>query len=237
MKHLLLSAFVALTFTTACAQPERGTFSIIPRIGVALSNISHESLGLSSGDASRSDLYKGRYREGAAVGIDAQYQATDNFAASLGLFYTRQGCRYKDTDLTGAEKGEYSAFSDIRFGLDYLNIPILAHLYIADGLSLNAGFQCSFLLRNRLNYDVADVTINKGGSYTYKGQTESNSIKQNFIHNTDLSIPIGFSYEYANVVLDFRYNIALTKLYDKPLGDDNCRNRAFVITAGYKLNL
>ena len=49
------------------------------------------------------------------------------------------------------------------------------------------------------------------------------------------SIPVGLSYEYANVVLDARYNWGVTKVAD--LGDNSPKNSVFQITLGYKFDL
>ena len=48
-----------------------------------------------------------------------------------------------------------------------------------------------------------------------------------------MSIPVGASYEYKNVVLDARYNIGVTKAFKE--GD--AKQSAFVVTLGYKFKL
>jgi hypothetical protein len=55
------------------------------------------------------------------------------------------------------------------------------------------------------------------------------------VESFDFSIPVGLSYEYANFVLDARYNWGLTKIVD--LGDDSPKNSVFQITLGYKFDL
>ena len=47
-----------------------------------------------------------------------------------------------------------------------------------------------------------------------------------------LSIPIGISYEYMNVVLDARYNVELTKA-----NEFGSKDRTFLFTVGYKFDL
>ena len=49
----------------------------------------------------------------------------------------------------------------------------------------------------------------------------------------DLSIPVGLSYEYQNIVFDARYNIGVTKIAD---GVDHYNN-VIQITVGYKFAL
>ncbi len=233
MKRIILSLAVAAMTATASAQPEPGTFSVIPRVGVAIANISNETFVYDG-----NSLGSGKYREGLSAGADLQYQATDMLALSLGVAYARQGCKYKDSDLSTANPGSYTGYSNVRNNLDYLNVPLMGHLYFAPGLSLNAGVQMGFLLHSSLAFDMADVTINKDGSYTYTSQAEHvENSSTDLNKKVDFSIPVGVSFEYANVVVDFRYNIGLTKIYKSVLNDINSRNKVFALTVGYKLDL
>ena len=52
----------------------------------------------------------------------------------------------------------------------------------------------------------------------------------------NLSIPIGVSYEYGNVVLDLRYNLGLSKT-NKEGNDNKLRSDLLQITLGYKFAL
>ena len=97
--------------------------------------------------------------------------------------------------------------------LNYLNIPILANYYVWQGLAVKAGVQPGFLLSAK----YGDDDIKDG------------------LKKFDLSIPVGVSYEYKNCVLDFRYNIGVTKLNKE--GDKSHKNSVFAITLGYKFAL
>ena len=96
-----------------------------------------------------------------------------------------------------------------------LNIPLLLHAFVAPGLSFEVGVQPGFLLsaKNKMNDEEGDMK----------------SLMKTF----DLSIPIGISYEYANIQLDLRYNHGLTSL-----GDffDKGHNRSIVLTLGYGID-
>lgn len=58
-----------------------------------------------------------------------------------------------------------------------------------------------------------------------------------------LSLPVGVSYEYKNIVADFRYSIGLTdqsKNGDTYVGSDSSsstHNSTFALTLGYKFHL
>lgn len=237
IKPLLLLAIATLSAAAVNAQPSPGTFSIIPRIGVAFANVSNESVVFSS--VSNPETISGsKYREGFTGGVDLQYQATPAVAISAGVFYARQGCKYKDTDLTGAvPENKYDVYSNCRLDLDYVQVPLRAHLYIAQGLSVNAGVQAGFLTNNNTHFEQSEVTINKDGSYTYTSEMTEQDKRSSQLRSFDFSIPLGISYEYANVVLDFRYNINLTKMYKGVLSGNDCKNRTLALTVGYKLDL
>lgn len=53
------------------------------------------------------------------------------------------------------------------------------------------------------------------------------------LKKVDFAIPVGISYEYMNVILDARYNIGLTKVYDNIDG----KNSVFTFSAGYRFSL
>lgn len=234
MRRLLFSLLAFMSAAIATAQPEAGTFSLIPRFGVAWSNISGEEMGFSTG-IDGEQLKKGKTREGVLGGVDLQYQAGEQLALSVGAFYARQGCKYDDTDLSGAAQGNYDVYNNCKTDLDYINIPLMVHEYLFEGFSANIGVQCGFLVHKNMHLETNDVTVNKDGSYTYSDEMIKLDIDNIDTHTFDLSIPIGISYEYANVVLDLRYNFGITKIFKYATGSN--RNKSLALTVGYKLNL
>ena len=70
----------------------------------------------------------------------------------------------------------------------YLNIPIMANVYVVKGLAVKLGIQPGFVVE----------------------KDDMDNMK-----TFDFTIPVGLSYEYSNVVLDARYNWGLTKMLDK----------------------
>ena len=89
--------------------------------------------------------------------------------------------------------------------LDYLNIPVVFNFYVAKNFALKTGLQ--------LGFNVDDDGTNA--------------------KSVDLSLPLGLSYQFGQVVLDGRYNLGLTKVYR----DVDWRNSVFQITLGYKFAL
>ena len=87
---LLLSAVGAMAQN---GEEQVGRFSIIPRVGVAIANLTDNSMMVSSEQTSE---LKSKSQAGFLGGVDVEYRAAENFAVSLGAYYARQGYRYAD---------------------------------------------------------------------------------------------------------------------------------------------
>ena len=191
MKKLILMAVMALATVSSFAQHAVGTFSIQPKVGLSLANVT-------KGD--------GDIRVGAVAGAEFEYQVSDIFSLSAGALYSMQGC-----------KGEVEGI-DATVKLDYLNIPILANVYVAKGLAVKLGIQPGFNVTSK-------ASVEKSGT---KVTTDLDGIE-----SVDFSIPIGLSYEINNFVIDGRYNLGVSKIMD---GSDS-KNSVFQFTLGYKFAL
>ncbi len=192
MKKVLASTLMLLAASTATfAQHAVGSFTLQPKVGVSIAAIT--------------DMDGTTSRLGFVGGLEGEYQASDIFSLSLGVNYSQEGFKVKDFD--GKVK------------LDYINVPILANVYLTKGLAVKLGVQPGF---------------NVGHSVTENGNTTSSSKSEyDGIKSVALSIPVGLSYEINNVVLDARYNWGVTKAFD----DVNSKNSVFQVTVGYKFQL
>ncbi len=141
-----------------------------------------------------------------AAGAELEYQLNNWMSLAGGLMYSMQGAKEKDSGVTATLK------------LDYLNVPIVANFYVLKGLALKAGIQPGFKLS-------AKAKLSAGGS---SASTDIEGVK-----GFDLSIPVGLSYEFNNIVLDGRWNVGATKIYDEA----DSQNSVFQITLGYKFGL
>ena len=191
MKKLLVMAAVMLASVGAYAQHAVGSFTLQPKVGMNIANLT---------DADDADA-----RIGFVGGLETEYQATDIFSLSAGALYSMQGCKYDNDKVKTTSK------------LDYINIPIMANVYVAKGLAVKLGVQPAFNVNSEVKVS--------GGKYSTSADVDAKSF--------DFSIPVGISYEYSNVVLDARYNWGLTKVAD---GSDS-KNSVFQITLGYKFDL
>ena len=58
-------------------------------------------------------------------------------------------------------------------------------------------------------------------------------INDNRVRDFDLSVPVGLSYEFMDIVLDCKYNIGVTDVLMNTSG----RNSVFQITLGYRFDI
>ncbi len=106
-------------------------------------------------------------------------------------------------------------FNDVKCKYDYLNVPLVADFYVARGLALKTGVQLGFLMNAKWD----DLNV------------------KDDCNKTNFSIPIGISYEFSNVVLDLRYNVALSKVNKNATDNLKFRSDLVQITIGYKFEL
>ena len=188
MKKFLVFASLVLAFVSAKAQSEVGQWSVRPTVGMNLGFMSN------SEDCSS--------RVGLVAGTELEYQATDMVGLSAGLLYSQQGCKVDDA---GTLK------------LDYINIPLLANVYVAVKLGLQPGF----LINDKAKVSDSGVSVEAG----------LGNLSKNFA----LSVPVGISYEFSNIQLDARYNWGVTHALSAE--GESSNSSVFMITVGYKFNL
>lgn len=219
----MMMAIVAMIVTTkASAQYEPGTWSIQPKVGVGFSQISNmEDVDMGSSKLDNQLTYA------ASTGVEFEYQASKMISVAAGLSYGVQGTGWKDFK-QGDEK-----MKNPRVELEYIQVPIIANVYVTKGLALKAGVQFGFMVDSnvKMTYDTKmmdrDATMDA-----------SIDMKKDF-KKFDLSIPVGISYEFnSHWVLDARYHIGLTKLNKETLSNGkDWKNSMFLMSVGYKFDL
>ena len=155
-----------------------------------------------------------------SAGIAIASLSGDGTKAKVGFQGRFEGA-YQVTDAFAVSLGlgcsQYGAKaenSDTKYNLAYITVPVLANYYLVNGLAVKTGVEVGFKSR---------AESKNGGN--------KEDIKD--VKSVIMSIPVGASYEYKNVVLDARYNIGVTKAFK----EDNAKQSAFVVTFGYKFEL
>ncbi len=200
MKKLVLLATVFMASATAFAQREVGSLTILPKVGLNIANLT---------DTDDADP-----RLGLAFGAEFEYQFTNKFSLSAGALYSMQGAK--------SSTNEDGVNAKMTAKMDYINIPILANVYVADGLAVKVGIQPGFNVSSK--YKVSAQGMDVSGSL---------SDMDIDIKALDFSIPIGVSYEIDNFVIDGRYNLGVTKVAD----DADSKNSVFQFPVGYRFDL
>ena len=126
--------------------------------------------------------------------------------------FSTQGNKYSETIL--GTKIEFTQ------ALNYINIPVLAKYYVAEGFAIELGPQIGILAS-------ANANVSAGG------ESASESIKDNF-ETIDFALAAGFSYKFTeNFFANARYNLGLSNVA-KDSGDFTLKNNVIQVGVGYK---
>lgn len=228
MKKLMMIAALLVATVSANAQFEAGTFSLQPKIGGIISKVSNmpninEEVGGVNINVDKS------FYAGALIGVEAEYQLADMFSLAAGLNFAMQGCQWEDYEIKVGSN--YSKVKNPKVELNYLNLPIVANVYLFKGFAVKTGVQFGFLLSAK---NKAESEVKMGD--LIKKDDSSVDIKE-FCKKFDFSIPIGVSYQVPTVpvYIDARYNLGLTKIIKD--SDVSVKNQVFQLTVGYKFAL
>ena len=251
--RLLAFMLVCGVMTNAGAQKrEAGEWSIIPKVGVNLFKLADDKVWLSE-DGSK--YVNSSYKLGFEGGVDIEYMMHDRLGLTVGAMYAMQNEKYNDFHKGEKKAGsenlyEFSKFENMRVNFGFLNVPVKCNVYLTDNFALKAGVQLGFMLSAKFKYNVvsglydklnpgniiyydADGNPAQEGSNVYLA--EEIDVKDSYKH-FDISIPVGFSYEYENVILEAQYRIGLSKLNLDGYAD-KLRSSVFSVTVGYRLGL
>jgi len=199
MKKILVVAALMLSSVSTFAQHAVGSFNLQPKVGVSIANLT--------------ELKDTDPRIGVVAGVEGEYQASDIISVSAGVLYSMQGSKYEYE----LRSQKYKSTNK----LDYINVPIMANVYVTKGLAVKLGVQPGFNVSSSNKQEVN--TFAGSGSSTFDVKAKS----------VDFSFPVGLSYEYNNFQLDARYNWGLTKAFE----NGKAKNSVFQITLGYKFDL
>ena len=197
MKKLFVIAALMVATLSANAQQ----MFIKPMVGGTLATLTGDTEG-------------NKMKLGLVAGAEFGYNINDMFAVTAGALVSLQGSKFDDN----------SYQKDVTTNLTYLNVPILANVYIAPGLAIKAGVQPGFLLSRKTKLDE----LIGSGSWTSVEHTSTDGLKK-----VDFSIPLGLSYEISDFVIDARYNLGLTNINDTD--SYKSKNSVIMLTLGYKI--
>ncbi len=216
MRKTLLVAATMLLSVCANAQRAVGTWTLQPKVGINIAKMTNTE--------------NGKVRWGLVAGAELGYQASPLLSITAGALYSQQGVNSDFDVYYKNSNSQPDGRVEMTFKMDYVNIPILANFYVADGLAVKMGIQPGFLINDK-------VEISKFGDSTETGLKDfyRDANADVNISSVDFAIPLCISYEFSNVVLDARYNLHLTNAISA-LGEST-KHSVFQITLGYKFKL
>ncbi|NNK76878.1 MAG: PorT family protein [Maribacter sp.] len=140
------------------------------------------------------------------LGFVAEIGITEKFSFQPELLYSAQGADYSEDGFEGSVK------------VDYLNLPLMAKFYVAEGFSLEAGPQVGFLLSAKDVYD--------GGEDDWSDITKGIDFGLNF--------GVGYKLE-SGLNFGARYNLGLSDVNNDPeyLGDSAFKNSVIQAYLGF----
>ena len=228
MKKILFAAFLLIIADATFAQKSPGCFTVYPKIGVNLSKFSGDLLSFGVTPAEGIIMKKSEMKSGFNAGADLRYRISDNYGASIGLIYSNLGNRFDSEDLMEEYKIKESKWNN-----HYLQIPIMMHTFLTDGLSVNIGIQPAMLIAAQNSNKLINDSKEKEEGIT----TVSGNVK-NIFKTFEFSIPLGVSYEYRNILFDLRYQLGLTGVYKYGgMTSGNPKISAFSFSVAYGFDL
>lgn len=143
-------------------------------------------------------------RTGFHLGLVGEIPLLPKFALQPELVYSRQGFEYDN--LVGDR---------MQYKLDYLNVPVLAKIYLFKGLSIEAGPQFGFKISEKVDY---------------KGENTEPAEEDNY-NNFDTALAGGVSFNFpGGFFITGRYTQSLNEV----IKDSDAKNKVFQAGVGFK---
>jgi hypothetical protein len=128
------------------------------------------------------DIKDNSNRTSVHIGVFSEIMINDRFSIQPEILYSGQG--YSGSNEPGFSRSKY----------DYINMPILAKIYVAERISVEAGPQIGFLLSAKKKTELDNVTI----------PTQK---------TLDFGLNIGLAYDLKNrIFFQTRYNLGLSNI-------------------------
>jgi hypothetical protein len=146
------------------------------------------------------------------VGGLMEYRISDFFGISPELLYSRQGAKSEQDGVTA------------KIRLNYINLPVLAKIYVAEGLSFDLGPQVGFLIDS-------DIWA-KAGDQTVTVDLPSSEFNTPAPNTLDVSFAMGLTYNFNKCFVQGRYNLGLTTVFEED--EMNAKHSVIQVGVGYR---
>ena len=206
MKNLFLVTLVTLfSATTIYAQSDDSTTQFGVKGGVNLSTVRGDDIG------------KKNELTSFHLGLFMEIPISERFSFQPEVLYSGQGYNMTDNN---------AFIGEVDYKLDYIQVPLMAKVYIIKGFYAEAGPQFGFKVKEEIDFksgsDDNDIIIN----------SEDSQIK-----GFDTSLALGTGYKFDNgLSLSARYTHGLTSIFkdDAPLiGNADVKNSVWQFGVGF----
>lgn len=196
-KGLLVIALVVFGATAVQAQQDWG-FGV--KGGVNFANLTGNNVGNTDG---RTSFY---------AGLVGELPIVENlFSIQPEVMYSGQGFDIAEID----QDNVLDTDDNIEYQLDYINVPILAKIYLVEGLSVQAGPSFNFKVNEEIDYNPT---------------SDDGDIERNSAKDFEVGGAVGLEYKLNNgLFVQGRYNYGFTDILDQ--GD--VHNSVFQAGLGY----
>ncbi len=150
-------------------------------------------------------------RTGFNIGLLSEIPVSEKFSVQPEVLYSTQGTEAEQVIGGETSSGEYN--------LDYIQVPVLAKLYLIDGLSLELGPSFNFLVDEEIAFDTP---IGDGNADAEYGST------------FEFGGAVGASYKFNNgFFASARYTQGFTDAFDSENWDEDAvNNNGFQLGVG-----
>lgn len=156
----------------------------------------------------------------------------EKFAIQPELLYSSQGAKVEQTE----SRQDISVTVNSKIKLDYINVPIMAKYYIAEGFALEAGPQIGFLISAKAQTNgeiVGDLPPEIIEIIEEEWKSRDGDIKDD-CQTLDFGVGAGASYRLKmGVFFGLRYNLGFSNIYKDDTRGLKNKNSVLQISAGY----
>ena len=219
MKKAFLAMLCLAAAMQVSAQKYAGAWTITPKIGADLAMMTNHTY--------QTETYwtiEPKWKVGLVGGVETEWQMSKRAGLNFGVLYAQQGCSWGHVD---------DKHKDMRLNIHSLNFPVMGSLYVLPGLALKAGVQFGYAISNRMCYNLKATDV-MAEHNTEKKLWERESYESDDVNKFDVSIPVGLSYNFYDVVFDLRYHFGLNSMH-KSIG--GVHNHVFMLTIGSCIEL
>ncbi|MDR6300401.1 porin family protein [Mesonia maritima] len=206
MKKLMLTAALAvLGLGSANAQADSDLVQVGVKGGINFSNLTGDDIGDT------------KSRTSFNAGFVAELPITERFSIQPEVLYSGQGFDIEQRD----QENFLDNDDNIEAQLDYIQIPVLAKIYLFDGFNIQAGPQIGFLINEEIDNAPLDDS----------GDTDTD-----LAEDIDFSLATGVEYKFDNgFFIQARYNYGFTKVFKESdlFGDPDIHNSVFQAGIGF----